>query len=239
MSNLLSGVLSNDSLFGRAMTRLWIIFWANLLFVLCTVPVITAGAGFAALHYTMLKTLRGDGQISPFKTFWEGLKMNFKQATISWLILLALAALLCLEWFWCGQLGGTFLTFRLVFIMMAGILLVLGIYLFPVMAAFKASIRDLLKNSIFFAFRKPLYLIVILFFTVFPMILTYTDAQMMPLYGFLWVTCGFSLVCLLTDTLLLKEFTPYLPKVNEYGEMIEEEETEEEEDDCSQNSQEI
>lgn len=43
MGDLLGGVLSNDSLFGRIMTRIGIIIAANFLFVLTTVPVITAG----------------------------------------------------------------------------------------------------------------------------------------------------------------------------------------------------
>lgn len=221
MGDLIGGAFSNDSLFGRIMTRLGILIAANILFVVSTIPVITAGAGFAALHYTLLKTLRGDGDLNPFRTFWEGMKMNFKQATISWLGLLFMAALLYLEWFWCGQFGGFFLKLRLAFPMIGAVVTVIALYLYPTMAAFRASVRDLVKDSIFFAFKKPLYLVVIMFFSVFPMILTYTDSKMMPLYGFLWVSCGFSLVCLLTDTLLLREFTPYLPRVNEYGEFIE------------------
>lgn len=224
MGDLLGGVLSNDSLFGRIMTRIGIIIAANFLFVLTTVPVITAGAGFAALHYTMMKMMRGDGEINPFKTFWQGIKTNWKQATVIWAGLIVLAVLLRLEWFWCGQFGGVFLQFRIGFVAIGAAALVLGLYIFPVMAAFKASIVELIKDSIYFVFRKVLYLPVILFFSVFPMILTYTDAKMFPLYGFLWVTCGFSLVCLVTDALLLRVFTPYLPEVDEYGEFCAEKE---------------
>ncbi|MDO4633786.1 MAG: DUF624 domain-containing protein [Eubacteriales bacterium] len=223
MGNLLSGVLSNDSLFGRAMNRVRIIFWANLLFVFCTVPVITAGAGFAALHYTMLKTLRGDGDIPVFKTFFEGFKQNFRQATTAWIGFLLAGGILALEWYWCTQLGGEFLNFRYIFLIFVFILVITGLYLFPVMAAFRGTIPMLLKDSVYFALHRPAVLLVILFFSVFPMILTFTDPGTLPLYGFLWVTCGFSLICLLTDRLLLKDFAKYLPKVNEYGEFVEEE----------------
>lgn len=220
MSNLIGGFFSNDSTFGRIMTKAWVIMAANILFVLCTVPIVTAGAGFAALHYTIMKMLRGDGDISPLSTFWQGFKANFKQASITWLVLLVLAVLIRLEWFWCGQFGGVFGMFRIGLGAIAGIALIIGLYMFPTMAAFKASLKELLKDSIFFAFRKPLYLIVILFFSIFPMVLTFTDAQMMPLYGFIWVTCGFSLVCLVADTLLIREYEPYLPKVDEFGSFI-------------------
>ena len=66
----------------------------SMLFIVLSIPVVTVGAAYAAMHYTMLKTLRGNGQIQLFRTFWDGLKQNWKQATIAWLILLAVLAVL-------------------------------------------------------------------------------------------------------------------------------------------------
>lgn len=223
MSNLLGGFLSNDSTFGRIMARIWVIVAANILFVLCTVPVITIGPAFAALHFTMMKMLRGDLDSNPFSVFWTGFKTNFKQAVVTWLVLLALAVMIRLEWFWCGQFGGVFKMFQIGLAAIAGAAVIIGLYLFPTMAAFKAGLKELVKDSLFFAFRKPFYLIVVLFFSIFPMCLTFMDVKMLPLYAFIWVTCGFSLVCYVTDSLLLREFEPYLPKVDEYGNMIIEE----------------
>ncbi len=220
MSNLLGGFLSNESTFGRLMARIWVLVVANILFVLCTVPVLTIGPGLAALHFTILKMLRGDIDLNPFTTFWQGFKTNFKQAATAWIVLLALAVAIRLEWFWCGQFGGVFLLFRNGLAAIALAAFIIGLYMFPTMAAFRASLKELIKDSVFFAFRKPLYLIVVLFFSVFPMVLTFSDIQLLPLYAFIWVTCGFSLVCLVTDSLLLKEYRPYLPNVDEYGNML-------------------
>lgn len=220
MSNLLGGFLSNESTFGRLMARIWVLVAANILFVLCTVPVLTIGPGLAALHFTILKMLRGDIDLNPFTTFWQGFKTNFKQAATAWIVLLALAVAIRLEWFWCGQFSGVFLLFRNGLAAIALAAFIIGLYMFPTMAAFRASLKELIKDSVFFAFRKPLYLIVVLFFSVFPMVLTFSDIQLLPLYAFIWVTCGFSLVCLVTDSLLLKEYRPYLPNVDEYGNML-------------------
>ena len=139
---------------------------------------------------------------------------------MTWLALLALAVMVRLEWFWCGQFGGIFKMFQIGLGAIAGIALVIGLYMFPTMAAFQAGLKELVTDSLFFAFRKPHYLIVVLFFSVFPMFLTFLDIQMLPLYAFIWVTCGFALVCLVTDSLLLREYEPYLPKVDEYGNRI-------------------
>ena len=77
-----------------------------------------------------------------------------------------------------------------------------------------------MRNAIYFAFHKPLKLIVILFFTLFPIYLTITDPQFRPLYGFIWVTFGTGAIGMLTATLLLPEFKPYLPLVDASGEFV-------------------
>ncbi|MCD7929568.1 MAG: DUF624 domain-containing protein [Clostridiales bacterium] len=226
MAEMFRGFLSNDSAFGRLMTRLGIIIAANVMFMIFSLPLVTAGAAYVALYHVMFKTLRGDGVINPFKQFWIGFKTNFKQATLYWVVLLALVAFGALDVFWCRQFGGVFQYFIYLIFAFGLIALVLTLYLFPTMAAFQDTIPNLLRNAWYFAIHRPLNLIVILFFNVFPLYLTYTDAQMMPLYGFIWVTCGFGLVALLGATLLLKEFQPYLPKVDACGDFILDEEDE-------------
>lgn len=218
--NGLSGFLSNESAFGRLMTRLGIIIACNVLFALTTVPLVTIGAGWAAMHFALMRTLRGDGVINPFVEFWKGFKTNFKQATICWLVILVLAGVLGLEWYWCGQFGGVFLTLRLGLVMIGACVAIVGLYLFPTMAAFQASIPDLIKDSIYFAFKKPLHLIVILFFNLFPMYLTLSDLQMLPLYAFIWCFFGFGAIGLLNSSLMLKQFIPYLPQVDACGDFI-------------------
>ncbi|MCD7843485.1 MAG: YesL family protein, partial [Clostridiales bacterium] len=77
MAEMFRGFLSNDSAFGRLMTRLGIIIAANIMFAIFSLPVVTIGASYVALYHVMFKTLRGDGVINPFKQFWIGFKTNF------------------------------------------------------------------------------------------------------------------------------------------------------------------
>lgn len=222
----LTGFLSNDSFFGRLMTRCGIIIAANLMFVVFSFPVVTAGAAYTALYHVMFKTLRGDGVINPFKQYWIGFKTNFKQATISWVVFLALVAFGCLDVYWCRQLGGIFQYFVYAIYAFGIAAVIILLYLFPTMAAFQNTLPNLVRNAVYFALHKPLNLIVILFFNIFPMYLTYSDLQMLPLYAFIWCTCGFALVVLIGATLLIREFTPYLPKVDACGDFILNEEDE-------------
>ena len=92
MHELLTSLISNESAFGRLMTRCGTVIAANIMFVLFSLPVVTAGAALTALHHVMFKMLRSKEPINPFVQFWKGFRGNFRQATIAWLIALALGA---------------------------------------------------------------------------------------------------------------------------------------------------
>ncbi|MBR3570551.1 MAG: DUF624 domain-containing protein [Oscillibacter sp.] len=218
--NLLRGFLDNDSAFGRLMTRCWIIIACNVLFVLLTLPVVTIGPAWVAMDYAFLRTLRGDGDLNPVREFWKGFRTNFKQSFPCWLAILFLAGFLALEIYWCGQFGGVFHAFRFGLVMMLSALLILTLYLFPVMAAFEGKISALLRHSLYFAFHKPLHLLVIVFFHVFPLFLTYSDLSNLPLYAFMWCFFGFGAVEMLAASLLLQDFKKYLPAVDQFGNIL-------------------
>ena len=221
--NWLRSFLSNDSVFGRIMWRCGIIIGANLLFIVLSIPIVTIGAAYTAMHYTMLKTLRGNGQIQLFPTFWAGLRQNWKQATIAWLILLVILAVLGLELFWCSQFAGPVRYFGYGLMALMFIAIVVALYLFPTMAAFEATLKQLVMDSIYFAIRRPHYLILILFVNIFPLALTYTSIEFLPLAAFLWCMLGFGAIAMFTDNLLVKQFKPYLPEVDAAGDIIPEE----------------
>ena len=220
MRERINAFLANESSFGKLMTKLGIIIGANLMFVLFSLPVLTIGAAWAALEHVMLKTLRGDGVLNPFKQFWIGFRSNFKQATAAWIIVLAVAVLGWIDVRFLLHMGGPMVNFRYAIYAVGVVLLIGVIYLYPTMAAFANKLPVLFRSGYYFALKKPLRLIVLLFFHVFPLLLTYLDAQMMPLYAFLWTFFGFGAIAMLTAKLLLPLFTPLLPLVDEAGDFI-------------------
>lgn len=220
MGEFFQGFLDNDSYFGKFMTKLGIIIGANLMFVIFSIPGITIGAGLVALYHVMLKTLRGDGVLNPFKQFWIGFKSNFKQATICWIIVVLMVAFGYMDLQICKQAGGMIANFRYGIYVIGSIVLIIFLFLLPTMAAFADTIPHLIRNAVFFAVKRPFKTVVILFFDIFPMVLTYTDLQDLPLYAFLWTMCGFGLLAMLGSTLLLPEFKIYLPAVDGDGDFI-------------------
>ena len=77
----------------RGMGRLADFIILNLLWVVCSIPIITIGASTTALYTVMLKLVKNEeGYIA--KGFLKAFKENFKQATVIWLILLVAGLLI-------------------------------------------------------------------------------------------------------------------------------------------------
>ena len=138
-----------DNGFFRALSKLVDCIWLNFLFVLTCIPVFTIGASMTALYYTMQKVIRNDrGYVS--SEYWHALKTNFKQATLTWLIVLAVGLLTFFDIHFmkamdkAGQpLGKAYVFFQ--------VLLALEIlwctYLFPYMSRFINGMKATMKNA--------------------------------------------------------------------------------------------
>lgn len=77
----------------RALTDLSTLVILNILTLLFCIPVVTAGASLAAMHYVIIEMIeeRGD-RVLP--EFWKRFRENLRNATPIWLILLAAALFL-------------------------------------------------------------------------------------------------------------------------------------------------
>lgn len=212
--------MSNESPFGRLMTKIGIIICANLMFVLFSLPVVTIGASYTALYRVMFKTMRSGGVTNPFKQFWIGFKTNFLQSTIVWVVFAALMVLLYFDVKICANAGPPISFFQYGAYAVALILTLVLIYTFPSIAAFEGKIKDHIRNAIYFSFHKPWFIPVNLFFHIFPLYLTYSDPHLLPLYAFCWFFFGFGTIVMLTARLLIKDYNKYLPLVDDFGDFI-------------------
>ena len=71
----------------RILTTLCDFLILNILWLVCSVPVITAGASTTALYSVMFKIIKKEeGDI--IKSFLKAFRQNFKQSTIIWLLLI-------------------------------------------------------------------------------------------------------------------------------------------------------
>jgi len=204
--------LSDESKFGKAMQRVWTLIAVNLLFLVFSFPVITAGPAFCAMYYVLLKTLRSRyGDVYLLSDFWTGFKTCFKKGMIYWLIVLVIAVIAVMDIRFAMYMGGIMTIFKYAIYLICGVVLLITFFMFPVMAAFEDSLPALIRNSLYFASKNPLRALLIVFINVFPMVLTYMDLQRLPLYAFLWVAFGFAAIAMVVSNMLLKDFNQFLP----------------------------
>ena len=86
-------IFSPESKFSKIMMRLAWGCYLNLLWIVCSLPIITVGASTTALYYVTLKIAEDrEGDIT--QQFFRAFRSNFKQATQLWLMLLLLGVVL-------------------------------------------------------------------------------------------------------------------------------------------------
>ena len=113
----------------RFMGKIADMFLLTLAWFVCSVPIITIGASTTALYYVSLKMEEGkEGYL--FQTFWETFKKYIKQSTGIWLIVLAVGAFLCGDFYICYQtdfpaakmMSWIFLVFGVVYLLVVTVL---------------------------------------------------------------------------------------------------------------------
>ena len=146
---------SYDSAFSQVVLRVTSSCYLNLLWLVCSLPVVTAGAATAALYAVTLKLVEDDtGHLT--KRFFRAFRENFRQATALWLILLAGGVVLALDGYIVYHLravatGGiaVFWTLLLALIIAAAVAYAIILsYVFPLVASVENTNRAMLINSL-------------------------------------------------------------------------------------------
>lgn len=140
--------MSNNSKsgFGGVLNRAVHIFILNILWLICSLPVITVGAATCAAFYVSLKII-DDEEVSIFKMFFKSFKMNFKQGTVMWCITAP-----CI--FACYKIWNAVLNGDPNFIVVVGaiiftvLVICLNLYAYPYIARYSNTLKNIIRNSI-------------------------------------------------------------------------------------------
>ena len=125
--------------------------------MLCSMPVVTAGAATTAMLSVTLGVDRVTGSVS--KRFFRAFKSNFKLATRIWLTFLALGIVLAEDVYacWGGRLqGNTVVWLRGVTVISAAVYFLLLSVIFAITAKFKVNYRQAFYNAFVMLLHKPL-----------------------------------------------------------------------------------
>jgi len=151
----MNNLLNPDNPVMQFITKITTSVYLNILWFLCCIPIITAGASTTALFYVTLKLAKNEeGNIT--KAFFHSFKENFKQATKIWLILLGLGIILGLDGyiFYHMCFSNIFWTIgTAVFIIALVAYAIILMYIFPLLARFDNTSKAMFINSIMIGMR--------------------------------------------------------------------------------------
>ena len=163
----MSGILNYDNKFFTAFDKVINIFCLSLIWLMACIPIFTIGAASSALYYTVNKVIRhGRGYI--WKEFWSSFKTNFKQGTIIWLIFLFIGIVMGIDWYILFQFteaGAAWGKGYVFFIAMLMLEVMLWLYVYPNIARFENTNKEIVKNAAIMAvvnLPKTLILLAIL-----------------------------------------------------------------------------
>ena len=196
------------------LSRFMDLLWLNVLYVICCIPVITIGAATTALYYVTLKMAKDEeGYIT--KSFFKSFFQNFKQATLIWLMYLAIIIVVVSDFVIVSRdmLGGVIGAggVKNVILVASGIIALIIvftlIYVFPILAQFDNTIKNTIRNAFLISIRHLPYTVLFIIVIAAPVVLMYFSG-----IAFILIFIIFSLVAYINSKFFNKIFVFYMPK---------------------------
>lgn len=128
------------------------LFVLDVLCLLLSIPIVTAGAAFTAKYYVTMKMVRKESP-GVFKPYFKAFKENFKQSTLIWLFQLVLMALLLIDWNWMYNKGfeNVATLYIILTAFLTAVVLCATISIFPLIARFKLTFMQAIRTALTFA----------------------------------------------------------------------------------------
>lgn len=194
-----------DSPFTRFMTMVANLVCLNVLWLLCCIPIVTAGAATTAMYHVIFQylTRQDDAVVKPF---FRSLRENFAGATVVWVIHLVIIAVVAVEGLYIIQWG----TLPLLVVYGIQVLLLIGVssYLYPLLARYDASPKRTVLNSFLMALRHLVSTVSLVVLNAMPAVLL----LLLPGYLPIQLLVGFALIAYLNGRVLLSVFKKYEPQ---------------------------
>lgn len=186
-----------DSPVMRFLNRVGDLLIMNIIMIFCCIPIITVGAAYTAMHYVLLKIIRGEeGYL--VRGFFKSFVRNFKQATLLWLLMLLVIVIFVGDAFIFGYSGVAFPKPLMITVLaVAIVMLLISMYIFPLLARFDNTIKNTIKNAALLSIANLPKTILMALFYALPLIIGYFSTYSyififmfgisLPAYGAAWL----------------------------------------------------
>lgn len=174
----------------------------QLAVMLFSLPVVTAGAAFTAMHFVLLRIYR-DQSTSVWKEFISAFRKNFKQSTIIWILVLLVSAFLYIDYRLIAVSDISWIKPIIYLLFIPIIYLILGVgWVFVLQSRYDNSVGRTIKNALAAVFSYPFYTLINVILMATPLILLVISFRTIPLLFFL----GFTLPGILRANLYSRFF---------------------------------
>lgn len=196
-----------DNPFVQLLSRVGDMILANVLFLLCSLPIFTLGASAAALN-KVTQDIVHDTDSGLLKTFFRAFRENFKQATVAWLVVLAFFVglgcnyLIVVSYF----TGNLAMILKAVLAVISVLILSVCVYLFPLMVRYTNGLRAHCVNAAILMIVKLPKTLLMVVLTILPLLIAYVSMKVFVQTLVFWVVIGFAFVSYSCSNLLAPVF---------------------------------
>lgn len=187
---------SINSKFYSIMSKIADCMILSLLWLLFSLPLITAGTASTALYYCVIKVVR-KGEGSACKNFWHAFRDNLKQTVLITLLFVGVCAGCAAAGSWIASVWQSQKVLDNLYTVYMGILIFLAgwmHYIFSYIARFRDSLKTTLKNTVLIGLvniPSSVGMVFLLAAVVFVLVMTFPASGMFLLIvpaGYAWVT---------------------------------------------------
>jgi len=178
-------IFNPDSKFSQFIYSVMDYVKLGLVFLLFSIPGITAGAAAAAVMTIGMRIERKEAP-TIFRPFWQAFKDNFRQGTVLTLLFMAVFGFLAADWYILMQMEQTLLIRLICAIIFVLALLAaeLMMWVFPTLARFELTNRQIIHNAVIHMFARFPQTLLALAAAVGGFILAALFPQVMPIVTF-------------------------------------------------------
>lgn len=196
-------LLSYDGPVIRFLERIADLMILNFLTLVCSIPVITAGAAITA-HYKVSQDLLHDYACPVLKTYFRAFAENFKQATVFWLIDLLIIALYLVDifvievYFDEGWAKMTYFVLTILGAVSCGVMC----YIFALIPRFENTVKEHLRNGFILAIAQLPRTVLMVLLAAIPLLLAKLSIEVFLNTLIIWFFFGISLILYLQSLLM-------------------------------------
>lgn len=182
----------------------------NVLWIICSLPIVTLGAATTALYDCMMKII-GQRDQCIVSMFFRSFRRNLKQGTVLTLLSAISGFFLLCDLRYFGILDG--MVFKLAFAIFAilGVFWVITIsYVFPILAQFDNTVMGHIRSAVLVGLMNLKRTIPIVILNMVPIGIFLFAPSVFLMCMPIWLLCGASLIAFFNSKMLVPIFNTYI-----------------------------